>query len=73
MYLGILRGHDHVVESVAFAPKNANRNIDSMLSNPLSTGEYLASASRDKSIKLWNLKTFECSYTFVRLLFNLLI
>jgi len=43
-----LHGHDHSVSSVEFMPG----------------GDFLISASRDKTIKLWELATGYCKKTF---------
>jgi WD40 repeat protein len=45
--LQTLEGHDHVIGSVAFSPNS----------------EYLASASNDKTVKIWNPATGECLQT----------
>ncbi len=53
---GELKGHDHVVDSLAFAPLGFDQKK-----------HVLASSSRDKTIKLWNIKTFQCIQTLVNL------
>jgi platelet-activating factor acetylhydrolase IB subunit alpha len=52
-------GHEHVVECVAFAPASAYSHLATLagLKKPpplTSSGEFLATGSRDKSIKLWD-------------------
>ncbi|KAI8898856.1 Lissencephaly-1 [Globomyces pollinis-pini] len=61
-----LRGHDHVIESIVFAPIKSNDYINQLLPNTIQSQkiEYIASASRDKMIKLWNIHSHQCIYTF---------
>ncbi|WFD35364.1 Lissencephaly-1 [Malassezia cuniculi] len=51
-----LRGHEHVVECVAFAPQAANEAIRTLAALPKTReeGVYVATGSRDKTIRLWN-------------------
>ena len=55
------RGHDHVIECVVFAPPSSNRYLAGVSGQPkLKDSEktlYFASSSRDKTIKLWSMKT----------------
>lgn len=57
----VLIGHEHVIESAEFAPRSAYKYLASIegLKKPVessfsSSFEYAATASRDKTIKLWN-------------------
>lgn len=43
-----LRGHEHVIECVAFAPSSSSKYL------PKQHKQYLATGSRDKSIKIWS-------------------
>lgn len=54
-------GHEHVIEHAIFAPAQANPYLASLeglkepvQSNFSSSFEYIATASRDKTIKIWN-------------------
>lgn len=78
--LQILRDHSHVVECVAFAPANLIP-IPSMGQGGNSTAQdsegkeggakpqglkgFIASGSRDKTIKIWELATGKCVATYV--------
>ncbi|KAI9015549.1 WD40-repeat-containing domain protein [Hyaloraphidium curvatum] len=70
-----MRGHDHVVECVAFVPAKAHPAILKLISSTnasangykessLSPAQFAVSASRDKTIKLWNALSGECLHTF---------
>ncbi|KAJ7387324.1 Positively regulates the of the minus-end directed microtubule motor protein dynein [Desmophyllum pertusum] len=65
-----LRDHEHVVEDVAWAPESANpyiaeaAGIESAKRGG-SPGPYLVSASRDKSIRMWDAGTGMCLMTLV--------
>lgn len=57
-----LFGHDHVIEAVAFAPPSANPWIEDLenakdLADKQTEAKYCASASRDKTIKIWDVTT----------------
>ncbi|KAL0255636.1 nuclear distribution protein PAC1 [Cryptococcus tetragattii IND107] len=69
-----LRGHEHVVECALFAPVNAYPAIRELagLKPPAandtrakSPGVYVATGSRDKTIKLWDALSGQCLRTFV--------
>lgn len=53
-----LRGHDHVVECVAFAPVAAYKPIHTLIAMRVpetnEPGQYLASGSRDKTVRIWS-------------------
>ncbi|EJU00666.1 miller-Dieker lissencephaly protein [Dacryopinax primogenitus] len=63
-----LRGHEHVVESLTFAPPASYAAIRELCSlsgpAPKGPGAYLATASRDKSIKLWDVSSGQLLRTF---------
>ncbi|KAJ3359679.1 protein with putative role during mitosis, partial [Kappamyces sp. JEL0680] len=62
---GELKGHEHVVETVAFAPLDSARFVDVFLGKQdrQESSWYLASGSRDKTVKIWCLQTMECVAT----------
>lgn len=61
-----LRGHDHVVESVAFTTEQPLKAASS--GRPTKHAEivrdYLASGSRDRTVKLWKVSEGACIATF---------
>eukprot|EP00010_Vexillifera_abyssalis_P007165 CAMPEP_0201545214 /NCGR_PEP_ID=MMETSP0173_2-20130828/1746_1 /ASSEMBLY_ACC=CAM_ASM_000268 /TAXON_ID=218659 /ORGANISM="Vexillifera sp., Strain DIVA3 564/2" /LENGTH=399 /DNA_ID=CAMNT_0047953551 /DNA_START=84 /DNA_END=1283 /DNA_ORIENTATION=- len=63
-----LRGHSHVVQCIAFAPKNFSLTSSTKKETKNDAkdqpSEYVASGSRDKSIKLWHIPTERCVATF---------
>jgi len=75
-----LLDHDHVVESIAFSNAKFDASMKSALAQAegktiIDTGRkaeevgsgarYLVSASRDKTVKVWNVATGACAYTLV--------
>ena len=66
-----LREHEHVVECLAWAPESAASSINEACSEAGSknssnlTGPFLASGSRDKSIKVWDVSSGLCLFTLV--------
>ncbi|TIC68173.1 hypothetical protein E3Q01_00984 [Wallemia mellicola] len=71
--IGELRGHEHVIECVAWAPTSSYQNISQLISENSSaidksdsndSNRFLATGSRDKTIKLWDASTNQCVYTF---------
>jgi len=69
-----LRDHDHVVECVAWAPEAATQAINEAASQAAGgdnknsstyTGPFLASGSRDKSVKVWDVSTGQCLFSMV--------
>ncbi|TIA91616.1 hypothetical protein E3P99_01022 [Wallemia hederae] len=66
--LGELRGHEHVIECVAWAPITSYPHIRQLISETNTSGDntpnkYVATASRDKSIKIWDTTTYQCIHT----------
>ncbi|QQP36222.1 Lissencephaly-1 -like protein, partial [Caligus rogercresseyi] len=62
-----LRDHDHVVECIAWAPESAAPYIAEALGEEGKAnrgGPFLASGSRDKSIKVWDVSTAQVLFTF---------
>mmetsp|Transcript_36548 Transcript_36548/g.40809 ORF Transcript_36548/g.40809 Transcript_36548/m.40809 type:complete len:444 (-) Transcript_36548:87-1418(-) len=65
-----LRGHDHTISSIIFLPL---QNIIPSASEDSSTGmdvaaanaKHLLSASRDQTVKLWDMETGFCDHTFI--------
>merc|ERR1712127_677948 len=73
-----LRGHEHVVESIAFVTRAPQSSAVS--STPVSSGatpqmtaaakkmaeaeNYLASGGRDRTVRLWNVISMECLAQF---------
>lgn len=62
-----LRGHDHTISSVAFIPAQGiipngddNSNMDVVAAGT----KQLLSASRDYTVKLWDMETGFCDHTF---------
>ena len=63
--IAALSGHDHVIESVSFviglattsSSKSQEKHHDKIK-------DFLASGSRDRTVKLWNIKTQSCIATF---------
>jgi platelet-activating factor acetylhydrolase IB subunit alpha len=56
--VGELRGHEHVVESLAFLNSGPDGN-----KNEAARG-YLASGGRDRTVRLWNITSSECLAIF---------
>lgn len=62
-----LREHDHVVECIAWAPESAYQAIKEACSENtgLGSGPFLASGSRDKSIKVWDVSSGTCLFSLL--------
>nr|CAD7438512.1 unnamed protein product [Timema bartmani] len=64
-----LRDHDHVVECIAWAPDSAAPAINEAAGadnkKGAHAGPFLASGSRDKTIKVWDIGTGLCLFTLV--------
>lgn len=60
-----LRGHEHVVESVSFLCESTSGNSKKNISKTLETARsYIASASRDRTVRLWNVGSVACIGVF---------
>ena len=59
-----LRGHEHVVESVAFISEEAFPKINRENKHNDTVRDYLASGSRDRSVRLWKVSSGECLAVF---------
>lgn len=69
-----MRDHDHVVECVAWAPEVATQAINEAARDAAGgdnknsgsyPGPFLASGSRDKSIRVWDVSSGQCLFTLV--------
>ncbi|KAJ5075902.1 lissencephaly-1 [Anaeramoeba ignava] len=60
--ISVLSGHENVVECLAFSPQTTNEFIEIKheKNSPFINNPFLATGSRDKSIRIWNLETKEC-------------
>ena len=65
----VLRDHEHVVETVAFAPLAATEAINALMGAApgvkVSDGPFFATGSRDRTIKLWDASTGQMLHTFI--------
>eukprot|EP01100_Stratorugosa_tubuloviscum_P008858 TRINITY_DN3701_c0_g1_i1.p1 TRINITY_DN3701_c0_g1~~TRINITY_DN3701_c0_g1_i1.p1 ORF type:complete len:403 (-),score=179.64 TRINITY_DN3701_c0_g1_i1:179-1387(-) len=61
--IAILREHTHVVETIAFSPPTLTSLNDTRQTTLQISGVYLASGSRDKTIKIWEVATGQCIMT----------
>jgi len=52
-----LREHENVVECIAWAPESATEYICEGAENKRSSGPFVASGSRDKTIRIWDIAT----------------
>lgn len=63
-----LRGHEHVVEDISFIKEEAFPKSSALSSNDSKQKEtvrdYLASCSRDRSVRLWSISTESCVAVF---------
>ena len=64
-----LRGHDHVVETIAFAPVSAYpalRELGGLTGSPTTApGLFVATGGRDKVIKIWDASSGQCLKTLM--------
>lgn len=63
-----LREHEHVVECIAWVPDGCHAAIHEACGEPKPRqGPFLASGSRDKTIKIWDIGAGVCLFTLVRI------
>merc|ERR1719510_927159 len=60
-----LREHDHVVECIAWAPESAIPAIKEVIEVKEVIGPFLASGSRDKTIRVWDVSSGQCVFTLL--------
>ena len=65
-----LRGHDNVIECIAWAPESAGVNISETVVNggtevQTRSGPYLVSGARDKTIRMWDTTNGLCLFILV--------
>lgn len=60
-----LRGHEHVVESLAFLCEAVEKSAKKQVTKALETArDYLASGGRDRTVRLWKISSQSCLYVF---------
>lgn len=70
-----LRGHEHVIESIAFrtsstpageaaSGKNEKKSTKEQKKHDEAVNNYLVSGGRDRSVRLWNITTSQCLNVF---------
>jgi platelet-activating factor acetylhydrolase IB subunit alpha len=59
-----LRGHEHVVESIAFVTEQASNSTKKETKHLETVRDYLASGGRDRTVRLWKISTVECLAVF---------
>ena len=69
--IATLRGHEHVIEAVAFlceptssTSKKSRSNLSSSSNGTTGPRDYLASGGRDRTVRLWSLIDESCLATF---------
>ncbi|XP_054168312.1 lissencephaly-1 homolog isoform X1 [Oppia nitens] len=66
-----LKDHDHTVECIAWAPDSASNSLNEAIDDVKSKrnnklfGPFLASGSRDKTIKVWDVSVGVCLFTLI--------
>lgn len=67
----VLKDHDHTVECISWAPESAFPSVceaagsDNKCNSGRSTGPFLVSGSRDKTIKVWDVNAGVCLFTLI--------
>ena len=59
-----LRGHEHVVETLAFITEDALKGTGRENKHTELVRDYLASGSRDRTVRLWRISQASCIATF---------
>ena len=61
-----LRGHEHVIESIAFVTEaqDSNSSTKKETKHLETVRDYLASGGRDRTVRLWKISTVECLAVF---------
>ena len=63
-----LRGHEHVIESLAFVTeepfKRSSQNREKTTKHTETVRDYLASGSRDRTVRLWKISEASCLCVF---------
>jgi platelet-activating factor acetylhydrolase IB subunit alpha len=67
--LRTLRGHDHTISAVVFLPKpgltsGGGSETKNGIDPAVAGSQHVLSASRDATVKLWDVETGFCDYTF---------
>lgn len=63
--IGVFREHTHVVECIAFSPANIvplTQEAEKNRKKNQQSGIYIASGSRDKTIRIWETSTHQCIF-----------